>query len=34
MVQVLTGLTSGDKVVTAGAFMVKSELLKGTVGEG
>jgi cobalt-zinc-cadmium efflux system membrane fusion protein len=34
MVEVLKGLTSGDKVVTAGAFMVKSELLKGTVGEG
>jgi len=34
MIEVLKGLTSGDKVVTAGAFMVKSELLKGTVGEG
>ena len=33
-IEILKGLTSGDKVVTAGAFMVKSELLKGTVGEG
>lgn len=34
MVEITQGLTSADHVVVKGAFMVKGELLKGTVGEG
>lgn len=34
MVQVLEGLSSTDRIVVDGAFMVKGELLKGSVGEG
>lgn len=34
MVEITEGLTATDHVVTKGAFMVKGELLKGTVGEG
>lgn len=34
LVEVLEGLQSTDHVVVEGAFMVKGELLKGTVGEG
>ena len=33
-VEILDGLHPGDHVVVNGAFMVKSELLKGTMGEG
>ena len=32
--EVLTGLSPGDRIVVNGAFMVKSEMLKGTMGEG
>ena len=31
--QVLTGLKAGDRVVTDGSFILKSELLKGELGE-
>ena len=34
LVEVTEGLQPGDHVVVQGAFMVKSELLKGSVGEG
>ena len=34
MVEITRGLTSADRVVVKGAFMVKGELLKGSVGEG
>lgn len=34
MVEITQGLTASDRVVVQGAFMVKGELLKGTVGEG
>ena len=34
MVQVLQGLSPTDHIVVDGAFMVKGELLKGSVGEG
>ena len=34
MVEITQGLTATDHVVVKGAFMVKGELLKGTVGEG
>ncbi len=34
LVEVTEGLSSGEKIVTDGAFMVKGELLKGSVGEG
>ena len=34
LVEITEGLTSQDHVVVKGAFMVKGELLKGTVGEG
>jgi membrane fusion protein, heavy metal efflux system len=32
--EIVDGLRPGDQVVVSGAFMVKSELLKGTMGEG
>ncbi len=32
--EILEGLKPGDKIVTNGAFMVKSQMLKGTMGEG
>jgi len=32
-VQVLSGLTAGERVVTQGSFILKSELLKGELGE-
>jgi cobalt-zinc-cadmium efflux system membrane fusion protein len=32
-IEILRGLAEGDKVVVAGAFTLKSELLKGTLGE-
>ncbi len=32
--EIIDGLKPGDHIVTAGAFMVKSEMLKGTMGEG
>ena len=32
--EILSGLKAGDRVVVNGAFIVKSEMLKGTVGEG
>ncbi len=32
--EVLDGLKPGDHIVTGGAFMVKAEMLKGTMGEG
>src|ERR1700736_2652756 len=32
--EIVDGLRPGDQVVVGGAFMVKSELLKGTMGEG
>jgi hypothetical protein len=32
-VQVLGGLKSGEKVVTEGSFILKSEMLKGELGE-
>ncbi|HEY9136878.1 MAG TPA: efflux RND transporter periplasmic adaptor subunit [Terriglobus sp.] len=34
MVEITQGLAATDRVVVRGAFMVKGELLKGTVGEG
>ena len=34
MVEVIDGLLADDRVVVRGAFMVKSEMLKGTMGEG
>ena len=34
MVEVLEGLSAHDRIVVDGAFMVKGELLKGSVGEG
>lgn len=34
LIQITDGLKPGDRVVVNGAFMVKGELLKGTVGEG
>jgi len=33
VVQILEGLSPGDKVVTEGSFVLKSELLKGELGE-
>lgn len=33
-VEVLNGLQPGDRIVARGAFMVKSEMLKGTMGDG
>lgn len=32
--EIVNGLRPGDRIVAAGAFMVKSEMLKGTMGEG
>ena len=32
-VQVLEGIKAGDKVVTEGSFILKSEMLKGELGE-
>ena len=32
--EVVTGLSPGDRIVVNGAFMVKSQMLKGTMGEG
>ena len=32
--EIVDGLRPGDRIVAAGAFMVKSEMLKGTMGEG
>ena len=32
--EVVEGLKPGDHIVANGAFMVKAELLKGTVGDG
>lgn len=32
--EIVDGLRPGDRIVRAGAFMVKSEMLKGTMGEG
>jgi multidrug efflux pump subunit AcrA (membrane-fusion protein) len=32
-VEVLDGLKPGDRIAVAGAFILKSELLKGTIGE-
>jgi multidrug efflux pump subunit AcrA (membrane-fusion protein) len=34
MVEITDGLKPGDRVVSGGAFMVKGEMLKGSVGEG
>lgn len=34
MVEITDGLKTGDRVVSRGAFMVKGEMLKGSVGEG
>ena len=34
MVEVVEGLSAQDHIVVDGAFMVKGELLKGSVGEG
>ena len=34
LVEAVEGLNPGDHVVVDGAFMVKGELLKGSVGEG
>lgn len=34
MVEITDGLKPGDRVVSSGAFMVKGEMLKGSVGEG
>ena len=33
-VEAIEGLRPGDRIVTRGAFMVKSEMLKGTMGDG
>jgi len=33
-VQVLSGLREGERVVTSGAFTIKSALLRGTLAEG
>jgi multidrug efflux pump subunit AcrA (membrane-fusion protein) len=33
-VQVLSGVSAGERVVVAGAFLLKSELLKSTTPEG
>ena len=33
-VEVLTGLSEGEQVVTTGAFLLKTELLKGSIGAG
>jgi len=33
MVEILHGLAEGEKVVARGAFILKSELMKGTIGE-
>jgi len=33
-VEIVDGLTPQDRVVVKGAFMVKAEMLKGTMGEG
>jgi cobalt-zinc-cadmium efflux system membrane fusion protein len=32
--EILDGLRPGDRIAVGGAFMVKSEMLKGTMGEG
>jgi hypothetical protein len=32
--EIVNGLRRGDQVVAGGAFMVKSAMLKGTMGEG
>ena len=32
--EVVDGLKPGDRIVVTGAFMVKSEMLKGTMGDG
>jgi hypothetical protein len=32
-VQILAGLQPGEKVVTEGSFILKSEMLKGELGE-
>ena len=32
--EIINGLQPGDKIVVSGAFMVKSEMLKGTMGDG
>ena len=32
-VQVLDGIKDGEKVVTDGSFILKSEMLKGEIGE-
>lgn len=32
--EVIEGLSPDDRIVVMGAFMVKSEMLKGTMGEG
>lgn len=34
LIEITDGLKPGDRIVVKGAFMVKGELLKGTVGEG
>ena len=34
LVEVLEGISARDRIVLDGAFMVKGELLKGSVGEG
>jgi multidrug efflux pump subunit AcrA (membrane-fusion protein) len=32
--EIVDGLKAGDRIVVRGAFMVKSEMLKGTMGDG
>ncbi len=32
--EIVEGLSPGDRIVVNGAFMVKSEMLKGTMGDG